>query len=80
MSKTVLMEGSDPENGYNFGRINRHFSAGDMYLTCRLDGPKMTGKSAIFAVRDMLERAKRASSGAFGIKPSQAVAVFDDIP
>lgn len=63
-----------------FGTINRNFNAGDMYLTCRLDGPKNRGKSAIFAVRAMLERAKRASSTTYGVNPLKAVAVFDDAP
>jgi hypothetical protein len=62
------------------GTINRHFNAGDMYLTCRLDGPKNQGKSAVFAVRAMLERAKRASSSSYGVNPLQAAAVFDDAP
>jgi len=63
-----------------FGTIHRKFNAGDMYLTCRLDGPKDEGKSAVFAVREMLERAKRASSTSYGVNPLQAVAVFDDVP
>jgi hypothetical protein len=62
------------------GTINRHFNVGDMYLTCRLDGPKNQGQSAIFIVRKMLERAKRASNPAIGINPAQAVAAFDDAP
>jgi hypothetical protein len=65
---------------FGFGTINRNFNAGDMYLTCRLDGPKKQGQSAVFAVRAMLERAKRASSTSYGINPLQAVAVFDDVP
>ena len=63
-----------------FGTINRNFNAGDMYLTCRLDGPKEEGKSAVFAVRAILERARRASSTSYGVNPLQAVAVFDDAP
>jgi hypothetical protein len=63
-----------------FGTINRSFNAGDMYLTCRLDGPKNQNKSAVFAVRAMLERAKRASNPAIGVNPLKAVAVFDDAP
>ena len=63
-----------------FGTINRKFNAGDMYLTARLDGPKKQGQSAIFAVRAMLERAKRASSPSYGVNPLQAVAVLDDVP
>jgi hypothetical protein len=63
------------------GTVNRSFHVGDMYLVCRLDGPKNQGKSAIFAVRSMLERAKRASNLNFGgVNPSQAVAVLDDAP
>jgi len=65
---------------FGFGTINRSFNAGDMYLTCRLDGPKNQGKSAVFAVRAILERAKRASSESYGVNPLQAVAVFDDVP
>ncbi|MCJ7777570.1 MAG: hypothetical protein MUP16_04575, partial [Sedimentisphaerales bacterium] len=65
---------------FGFGTINRNFNAGDMYLTCRLDGAKKQGQSAVFAVRAMLERAKRASSTSYGINPLQAVAVFDDVP
>ncbi len=72
-----LMEGSRARNE---GVQGRHFSAGDTYLTCRLDGPKNQGQSAIFAVRDMLERAKRASSPAYGINPTQATVVLDDAP
>lgn len=64
-------------NGY--GMQNRHFSAGDIYLTCRLDGPKTNGLDGVFAVRDMLERSQRASSAGYGINPSQAAAVLDDI-
>jgi hypothetical protein len=63
-----------------FGTINRKFNAGDMYLTARLDGPKKQGQSAVFAVRAMLERAKRASSTSYGVNPLQAVAVLDDAP
>jgi len=73
----VLMEGQ--RNGL-YGTKNRQFSAGDIYLTCRLDGPKQQGQSAVFAVRDMLERAKRASDGNCGIEPGQATAVFDYTP
>ncbi|MGA1979736.1 MAG: hypothetical protein ABSG99_04110 [Sedimentisphaerales bacterium] len=65
---------------YYYGTVNRRFHVGDMYLTARLDGPKATGQSAVFAVRAMLERAKRASSSQFGVNPAQAVAVFDDAP
>lgn len=65
---------------YYYGTVNRRFHVGDMYLTARLDGPKATGQSAVFAVRAMLERAKRASSPQFGVNPAQAVAVFDDAP
>lgn len=64
----------------NYGTINRAFHAGDMYLTCRLDGPKIQGKTAVFAVRKMLERAKRVSNSAKGVNPAQAVAVLDDAP
>lgn len=63
-----------------YGTINRSFNAGDMYLTCRLDGPKQQGKTAVFAVRAMLERAMRASSTSYGVNPLQAVVVFDDAP
>lgn len=64
----------------NYGTINRAFHAGDMYLTCRLDGPKTQGQTAVFAVRKMLERAKRASNPVKGVNPAQAVAVLDDAP
>jgi len=65
---------------YYYGTVDRRFNVGDMYLTARLDGPKAQGKSAIFAIRAMLERAKRASSPLYGVNPAQAVAVFDDAP
>jgi hypothetical protein len=65
---------------YWFGTINRSFNAGDIYLTCRLDGPKTQDKSVVFAVRAMLERSKRASNPAIGVNPLKAVAVFDDAP
>ena len=64
----------------SFGTVNRSFNAGDIYLTCRLDGPKDIGQSAVFAVREMLERAKRASDPQNGVNPLKAVAVFDDSP
>lgn len=62
----------------NDGVQQRNFSAGDIYLTCRLDGPKRQGETAIEAVHNMLERAKRASNPAFGINPNQATVIFDD--
>jgi hypothetical protein len=65
---------------YYYGTVDRRFNVGDMYLTARLDGPKRCGQSAIFTVRAMLERAKRASSPQYGVNPAQAVAVFDDAP
>jgi len=63
-----------------YGTMNRSFGPGDMYLTARLDGPKKQGQSAVFAVRRMLERAKRASSTSIGVNPAQAVIVIDDSP
>ncbi len=73
------MEGyTDWRDADDDGKHDREFSAGDMYLTCRLDGPKEQGESAVFAVRALLERAKRASSLSYGINPAQAVVGFDD--
>lgn len=63
-----------------FGTVDRHFNAGDMYLTCRLDGPKKRGKSAVFTVRQMLERSKRASDPASGVNALTSVAVIDEAP
>jgi hypothetical protein len=63
-----------------YGAINRSFNAGDIYLTCRLDGPKNQGQSAVFSVRAMLERAKRASNPNIGVNPAKAVIVLDDAP
>jgi len=65
---------------YYYGTVDRNFHVGDMYLTCRLDGPKNQGQSAVFAVRAMLERSRRASSPLVGVNPAQAVAVLDDAP
>lgn len=62
------------------GVMDRRFSAGDMHLTCRLDGPKNEGQSAVFAVRKMLEFANRASDPAYGINEANTVAVLDDAP
>jgi hypothetical protein len=62
------------------GVIDRNFNAGDIYLTCRLDGPKNKGLSAIFSVRHILERAKRASDPALGVNPYKAFAILDDAP
>jgi len=62
----------------SYGTVDRSFHAGDMYLVCRLDGPKNEGGTAIFSVRSMLERAKRASSLAYGVDPLESVAVLDD--
>jgi hypothetical protein len=77
--KHPKMEGEQPFTWPpTYGTVNRSFNAGDMYLTCRLDGPKNQGQSAVFAVRAMLERAKRASSASYGVNPLQAVAVLDD--
>lgn len=70
------MEGT----AYGYGTINRRFGPGRMYLVSRLDGPKNQGKSAVFSVRAMLERAKRASSPQYGVNPQQAVVVLDDAP
>ncbi len=79
-----LMEGDPPNPRYYiYGTRNRSFHVGDMYLVCRLDGPKKQGPfafQAIFAVRAMLERAFRASHPYYGVNPAQAVAVFDDSP
>jgi hypothetical protein len=61
-----------------YGTINRQFNAGDMFFVCRLDGPKLQGQSAIFAVRNMLERAKRASSSSIGVNAAKAVVIFDE--
>ena len=79
-----VMEGDWPTGPwmppFSFGTTNRRFHAGDMYLTCRLDGPKAQGKSAVFAVRAMLERSRRASDPGRGVNPAKAVAVLDDAP
>jgi hypothetical protein len=73
--------------GYNdsvwpiiYGSENRSFNAGDIYVVSRLDGPKKQGESAVFSVRAMLERAKRASDPTIGVNPDQAVVVIDDVP
>ncbi len=64
----------------NVGKKDRLFSAADIYLTCRLDGPKEQGQSAIFAVHDMLERSRRASSTEYGINAAGAAVILDDSP
>jgi len=71
------MEG---ERARNEGVQLRQFSAGDIYLTCRLDGPKQLGQTAITAVHNMLERAKRASNPDYGINPAEATVILDDAP
>lgn len=73
-----IMEGQRSRDSSDYGKYDRVFSAGDIYLTTRLDGPKVQGQSAIFAVHDMLERSQRASSSEYGVNPAQAVAVLDD--
>lgn len=74
-----LMEGIwNWRESHYYGKYDRDCSVGDMYLTCRLDGPKQQGKSAVFAVRDILDNAQRASSQDYGINPSQAAIVYDD--
>ena len=73
-----MMEGA--VRGRRGGVEDRHFSVGDMYLTCRLDGPKVQGQSAVFAVRKMLENASLASDPAYGINEADAVVVLDDAP
>lgn len=71
-----IMEG----DRYYYGTRNRTFGPGHIYLTCRLDGPKKMGKSAVFAVRNMLERSRRASDPARGVNPSKITVVLDDAP
>jgi hypothetical protein len=68
-----------PSGSYG-GMLDRHFSPGDIYLTCRLDGPKVQGGRPDYEVLYMLERAWRASNPEYGIAASQAVTVFDDTP
>lgn len=65
---------------YGYGAKDRLFGPGHIYLTCRLDGPKNQGDSAVFAVRKMLERSKRASDPTLGVNFSQAAVVLDDSP
>jgi hypothetical protein len=80
-STPPLMEGVKPAFSWPpcVGTIDRQFNAGDIYLTCRLDGPKKQGKSAIFAVRQMLERSKRVSSAQYGLNSANSVLVLDDV-
>jgi hypothetical protein len=59
--------------------VDRNLHAGDIYLVCRLDGPKFAGSSAIYAVRNMLERARRASTPSIGLNPAAANIVLDDV-
>lgn len=61
-----------------YGAVGRSLHAGDIYLTCRLDGNKNKGQSPVFAVRAMLERARIASTN--GIDPRRAVIYLDDAP
>ena len=68
-----VMEGTK----YGVGTVDRNFDAGDIYLTCRLDGPKDQGDSAVYAVHDMLESAARASDSSYGVHADQAVVVLD---
>ncbi len=78
-----LMEGDWPQPYpplYTVGTSDRSFGPGDIYLTCRLDGPKAQGHSAVFTVRAMLERARRASDPLRGVPPELAVALLDDAP
>ncbi len=63
-----------------FGTVNRHFNVGRMLLTARLDGPKEQGQSAIFVVREMLERARRVSDPQWGLAPAFTYGVIDDAP
>lgn len=88
-TEAISMSGNAPkiegENEWSFpityGAKNRSFNAGDIYLVSRLDGPKNQGQTAIYAVRAMLERAKRASDPSLGgVNPAQAVVVIDDSP
>jgi len=72
------MEGQVSPNGN--GMVNRRFSPADIYLTARLDGPRGSGVSPIFAVRQMLERARKASDPSEGVNPNLGVIVLDDSP
>jgi hypothetical protein len=48
-------------DNFGYSAANRRMSPSDLYLVARLDGPRVAGKYPIFAVREMLERAARAS-------------------
>lgn len=64
----------------SLGTIDRNMHVGDIYLTCRLDGPKAQGKSAVFEVHKMLERSKRVSNPAIGLNAQLSVSIIDDAP
>ena len=64
----------------NYGTIYRNFGPGDMYLTCRLDGAKSQGESAVFTVRKVLERSRRASDPSWGVNAQSSAVVIDDAP
>ena len=61
-----------------WGAYDRSFGPGDIYLTCRLDGAKYQGRSAVFAVRQMLERSRRAGELGPGVDPLRTAMVLDD--
>jgi len=76
------MEGIEDDNGVS--AEDRLFCPADIYLTCRLDGPRNTGERPIYAIRKLLERAARASDPSHvrftGYDSTTAVIAFDQAP
>ncbi|MBI9015810.1 MAG: PEP-CTERM sorting domain-containing protein [Phycisphaerae bacterium] len=62
----------------NWGTSDRKFSAGDIYITSRLDAGKDQGKDPTTAVWQMLESSRRASDINFGVNGNKAIVVLDD--
>lgn len=67
-----------------YSAYNRRFNPGDLYLTCRLDGPRLQGQTPLEAVRAMLERSAAVSNPAYpgfvGYNPAAAAVVLDHSP
>lgn len=76
------IEGDHDPAGWS--ALNRRMSPADLYLTARLDGPRPQGKSPVFAVKDMLERAAQAGdwlhSRFVGVSAANAVLAIDHSP
>ncbi len=67
-----------------YSAYNRRFNPGDLYLTARLDGPRIQGQTPLAAVQAMLERSAAVSNptypGFVGYNPDASAVALDHSP